>query len=418
MHTFNSFVLVSVLLLHVCMSSVPRNTAPLLWFSTKDTITEYAQVDFRGCHGPECVYIASSPLPNRLSKNLGPYSPSQKLWVVAKHSGEEVLEYIFSQERPEELANTLWISPAAERRVLPSEFNASRYSVEAEPHIAELISRLDVNNIRSMNERLAAYNSRNSHSPDTITAATWLRNHMEVDLDCKNAQLINFRANWAPNVVCEIPGTNPNAPIVVVGAHYDSRSTNVNSPTQRAPGADDNGTGSAAILEILRALTSLIADEGYSINRKLIFALFAGEEQGLVGSAALAQSYVNSGADLTAMVNLDMIGYPDSAFPQRLYWMSGSTTPSLTQLAMELTRSYLGENTQLATTGACCSDQQSFYSRGFPAASVFESRSATNNPNYHQSSDLPATVNFQHTLRNTQSAAALIMTLAELTGPL
>jgi len=230
--------------------------------------------------------------------------------------------------------------------------------------------------------------------------------------------LITFRSGWALNVVCEIPGTDPNAPAVLIGGHYDSRSTNVNSPTQRAPGADDNGSGSAAVLEILTTATSLMGDEGFSFKCKLIFALFAGEEQGLVGSAALASSYVNGDIDLTAMVNLDMIGYPDTANPQTLYWMSGSTTSSLTQLAMELTKTYLGADTILALTGACCSDQQSFYSRGYPAASIFESRSAFNNPNYHQSSDLPATVNFNHVLRNARSAAALITTIAEITGPL
>jgi len=399
------------------MSSVPSRKAPLFWFSTRDVITsEYTQVDFRGCHGPECVYVASSPLPNHPSKNLGPYSPSQKLWVAA-YSGEEYLEYIFSQERPEELSNTLWITSVAEHRVYPAVFNASRYSVEPDPHVAELISRLELSSIQAMVERLSAYNSRNSYAPDTVQAANWLRMYME-SLGCQNAQLINFRAGWAPNVLCEIPGTDPNAPAVVIGAHYDSRSTSSTSPTQRAPGADDNGSGSAAILEILKVFTELIAEEGFSTRCKLIFVLFAGEEQGLVGSAALATSYVNAGVDLTAMINLDMIGYPDSSFPQPLYWMSGSTTPALTTLAFELTRTYLGENTLLATTSACCSDQQSFYSRGYPAASVFESRSAFNNPNYHQSSDLPQTVNFNHVLRNTQSGAGLIMTLADLTGPL
>jgi len=325
---------------------------------------------------------------------------------------------VFSQERPVELSTTLWIASVAEERVLPAVFNATRYlGLEPEPHIAELISRLSLDSIRAMVERLAAYNSRNSHAPDTVQAANWLRNYME-EIGCQNAQLINFRAGWAPNVVCEYPGTDPNAPAVVIGAHYDSRGTMANSPTQRAPGADDNGSGSAAILEILKTFNTLVMEEGYSTRCKLIFALFAGEEQGLVGSAALATSYVNAGVDLTAMINLDMIGYPDSAFPQTLYWMSGSTTSSLTQLAMQLTRDYLGENTLVTLTSACCSDQQSFFSRGYVAASIFEARSAFNNPNYHQSSDLPATVNFNHVLRNTQSATGLIMTVAELVGPL
>jgi len=397
------------------MSATSNSAPPLFWFSTKSFITEYTQIDFRGRYGPEYVYVApSSALPG--SKNLGPYDPSQKLWAFATSSDESV-DFIFSQERPKELSATLWVTPVANYRVVPALFNATQSSADPDPHVAEFISRLSLDDIQASVERLSTYNSRNSNSPDTVQAANWLRGYME-QFGCQNVQLIPFRAGWAPNVVCEIPGTDPSAPAVVVGAHYDSRSTNVNSPTQRAPGADDNGSGTAAVLEILSTATGLIRDEGFSFQRKIIFAIFAGEEQGLVGSAALATSYVNNDVDLTAMVNLDMIGYPDNAFPQTLYWMSGATTSSLTQLAIELTRTYLGENTLLATTGACCSDQQSFYSRGYPAASIFESRTASNNPNYHQSSDLPATVNFQHVLRNTRSAAALITTLAEVSGPL
>jgi len=401
-------------LLHLSLAAVPKKEAPLIWFSTKSTVDEYKQIDFRGCYGPECVYVSHFALYGD-SKNLGPYLPTQKLWSVAY---SDKIEYLFSQERPKELSDTLWVTPVADSSVRPAVFNATRfYRTEADPHIEEFISRIDGDEIYDTVVRLAAYNSRNSQSPDTINAANWLRSHIE-DLGCENAQLINFRAGWAPNVLCEISGTDSNAPAVVVGAHYDSRGPNVNSPTQRAPGADDNASGSASILEILRVATTLIRDEGFSFQTKLIFVFFAGEEQGLVGSAALATSYVNSGIDLTAMVNLDMIGYPDPTFPTTLYWMSGSTTSALTQLAIQLTREYLGENTLLATTSACCSDQQSFYSRGYPAASIFESRSAGYNPNYHQSSDLPSTVNFNHVLRNARSAAALITTLSEISGPL
>jgi len=93
--------------------------------------------------------------------------------------------------------------------------------------------------------------------------------------------------------------------------------------------------------------------------------------------------------------------------------MSGSTTRALTDLGISLSKTYMGADTVLATTGACCSDQQSFFSQGYPAASLFESLSAFNNPNYHRSSDTASTVTFEHVFRNTQSAAALMATLAE-----
>jgi len=324
---------------------------------------------------------------------------------------------VFSQDRPTEVSAALWITPVAESRIRPAVFNASAFSLEPEPHVQEFVNRINIDRIRSTVEHLASYNSRNSYSPDTPVAANWLKDFMTA-AGCQNVQLIPFRAGFAPNVVCEIPGTDPNADPVVVGAHYDSRGPSGNSPTQRAPGADDNGSGSAAILDILATAVELINEEGFSFSSKIIFALFAGEEQGLVGSAALAASYVSAGLELTAMVNLDMIAYPDRLNPQTLYWMSGSTTNGLTDLAFEVTKTYLGESTVLARTTACCSDQQSFFSRGYPSASIFESRTASNNPNYHQSSDLPATLTYSHLLRNAKSAAALITTLARLTGPL
>jgi len=390
----------------------------LFWYTTKSAIVhEYTKtIDFRGCYGSECVYVARTPLPNCTSKIIGLYRRTQKLWAVSEYNTEEI-EWVFAQERPADRLKTKWVSPVADSHVIPAVFDATHISADPDPHVAAFLENIQITRIRNMIEALANYNSRNSFSPDTLQAATFLQTFMR-QKGCQNVQLLNFRAGYAPNIVCEIPGSNAQAAAIVVGAHYDSRSTNVNSPTQRAPGADDNGSGSAAILDILETAAHLIANEGFSFTNKIIFALFAGEEQGLVGSSVLAQSYVDNGVSIKAMVNLDMIGYPEPGAEDTIFWMSRSTTPSLTQLAMELARTYFGEDVPLATTTGCCSDQQSFYSRGFPAASVFESNSAGNNPNYHQSSDLPPTITYEHVLRNTKSAAALITTLAEITGPL
>jgi len=410
-------VFVLSVLVHLSTAALPVQK---FWFSTKVPITEYSEIDFRGCYGPECVYVAATAVADYPSKRIGVHGVADlALWAVGKKTptGESV-QFVFSQVRPKDEANTLWATPVADRRIIPAVFNASAYQQdEPDPHVQEFVNSLDGDRIRAIVEHLASYNSRNSLSPDTPRAGDWIADFM-ADNGCQNIQKLTFRNGWAPNVLCEFPGTDPNALPIVVGGHYDSRSTNVNSPTQRAPGADDNGSGSAAVMEILATAHELIENEGFSFEAKIIFVVFAGEEQGLVGSAALATSYSNQGVDLTAMVNLDMIAYPDRTNPQTLYWMSGSTTSALTDLAFELTKLYMGENTLVARTGACCSDQQSFYSRGYPAASIFESRTASNNPNYHQSSDLPSTLNYQHLLRNCQSAAALITTLAKLTGPL
>lgn len=116
------------------------------------------------------------------------------------------------------------------------------------------------------------------------------------------------------NVIGVLPGSNParKNEAIVLGAHYDHlglggrHSMNPNLAGQIHNGADDNASGTAALIEIARAAAANHA----RFQRSVIFVAFAGEELGLLGSA----QYVNSPAvpldDTVAMVNLDMVGRP------------------------------------------------------------------------------------------------------------
>jgi carboxypeptidase Q len=104
----------------------------------------------------------------------------------------------------------------------------------------------------------------------------------------------------ARNVVCEIPGTDPNAGVVVVGGHLDS--------WDLATGATDNGLGSYSILDLARCYHAI----GAKPKRTIRFILFMGEEEGLLGSTALVGSWKTSGEleNIACMINLDMSGNP------------------------------------------------------------------------------------------------------------
>jgi len=280
-----------------------------------------------------------------------------------------------------------------------------------DPLVELFVSGISLTRIRNNVERLALdFFTRNSYSTEAIEAAQYLRDLM-TQYGCLQARIESFRTGFSPNVFCEIPGYDLSSSPVFVGAHYDCRSTGLNDPTQRAPGADDNASGSAGLLDILYTAVNL--QDTLQFRRTIMFALFAGEEQGLIGSGVYAQQLRNDNFQLIGMVNLDMIGYPQPNAPTTLYWMSRSTNQNLTNLGIELTRTYLGEGTIVAPTPACCSDQASFNSQGYPAAAVAESLAYSNNPNYHGSSDLPPTLNFNHVFRTTQAAASLVATLAE-----
>ena len=178
----------------------------------------------------------------------------------------------------------------------------------------------------------------------------------------------SFREDMTAQVIAELRGTETPERVVVVGAHYDSRGTQSASPTQRAPGADDNGSGSAALIELAR----IISESGTRFRHTLRLCLFTGEEPGLIGSRALASQYAAEGQEIIAMFNADMIGWkrPDESIV--LAYMNRSVDMDLTEISMEITRTYVPELGVDFTSG-CCSDQQSFYENGFPAVGFFES---------------------------------------------
>ena len=108
-----------------------------------------------------------------------------------------------------------------------------------------------------------------------------------------------FPERWA-NVIGERTGTKHPHRVFIIGAHYDSIS---DTPFIRAPGADDNASGVAAVLEIARVLSS------FDLERTVRFAFFSGEEQGMVGSRSYASSLAASGDTIVGCLILDMVGW-------------------------------------------------------------------------------------------------------------
>ena len=98
---------------------------------------------------------------------------------------------------------------------------------------------------------------------------------------------------------------------VLISAHYDSRGS---FGSVRAPGANDDGSGTTGILAIART----IGRKGVRFHSHVELAFFAGEEQGLVGSRFYAHKLSKAGANLTLMVQADMIAYRAPEEPPQL----------------------------------------------------------------------------------------------------
>ncbi|MCS6835956.1 MAG: M20/M25/M40 family metallo-hydrolase [Anaerolineae bacterium] len=104
------------------------------------------------------------------------------------------------------------------------------------------------------------------------------------------------------NVVAVVQGYEPGAGTVVVGAHYDSIGTPMESGTAYAPGAHDNGSGIAAVLELARILSQR------QHRASIMLVLFSAEEVGRRGSIAFVDYLIKQNIDVIGMVNIDGVG--------------------------------------------------------------------------------------------------------------
>ncbi len=104
------------------------------------------------------------------------------------------------------------------------------------------------------------------------------------------------------SVVATLHGDEPGGRTYVMSSHYDSRNTDDSDGTRDAPGADDNASSVAAVLEVARLLANV------PLHATVIFAAYDAEEQGLFGSAHHAQTLRAAGADVQGDLNNDIIG--------------------------------------------------------------------------------------------------------------
>lgn len=110
--------------------------------------------------------------------------------------------------------------------------------------------------------------------------------------------------NDVDNIIVLQRGTKYPDEYVVCGAHYDSYCNGNGHPDSlRAPGADDNASGVAGIMEIARILSN------YKFERSILYCNFNAEEVGLYGSAAFAKECADNDVDIVGYLNLDMTGY-------------------------------------------------------------------------------------------------------------
>ncbi len=176
-----------------------------------------------------------------------------------------------------------------------------------------------------------------------------------------------------------IPGSDPKAPAVVLGAHLDSINQNFGTS---APGADDDASGIAALTEVYRVLLANNIKPRASIH---IFG-YAAEELGLYGSRAIAEAYSAKQVPVRGVLQLDMVAYPGSS--RSLTFYDDFTSKELSVWSEQLYGMYVGLNVKHDQCGYGCSDHASWDRFGYPAIMPFESPFDDMNHRIHTKNDV------------------------------
>jgi hypothetical protein len=341
----------------------------------------------------------------------------------------------------------------------------------ADPRIAAALKQISAEHIQANIEKLASFGTRATISPQDPAslgahhgigaAREWIKSEFErYSRDCggclevKTDGFLEQPADRIPkpteitNVYAVLKGTDPQNTrrFVVVTGHYDSRNGDTFDATGAAPGANDDGSGTAVSLECARVLSKI------KFPATIVFLTVAGEEQGLNGSHHFAQMAKTDGWGVEAVLNNDIVGgdrnpqqdtsvvrvfsegVPAAADEKQLRLIRGlggesdSTSRELARYIAEVSRTY---ETGIKPTLVFRldrylrgGDHYSFNQQGFAAVRFTEYREDYNHQHQNvrtengiEYGDLPKFVNFDYVARVARLNAATLASLASAPPP-
>jgi Peptidase family M28 len=340
-----------------------------------------------------------------------------------------------------------------------------------DPQIAAALRQISAARIQSTIEKLVSFQTRSTLSAqDTASIASghgigaareWIKSEFERDArdcgGCLEVKLDSFteapggripKPTEIANVYAVMRGTDPeNAKrIVLVTGHYDSRNSDNLDTTNLAPGANDDGSGTAVSLECARVLSQL------KFPATIIFLTVAGEEQGLNGSRHFAQMAKSAGWGIEAVLSNDIVG--GDRDPQQdtsvVRMFSEGVPIAATDAELRQIRSLGGESDStsrqlaryIAEVGPTYDaglkpmlifrldrylrggDHSSFNEQGYAAVRFTEFREDYNHQHQNvrtengvEFGDLPKFVNFDYVANVTRLNAATLASLASAPAP-
>ncbi|KAH7106739.1 Zn-dependent exopeptidase [Auriculariales sp. MPI-PUGE-AT-0066] len=236
--------------------------------------------------------------------------------------------------------------------------------------IEKLFEPLDDSHLRADIKELTAFYNRNYKSDNGRKSSDWVFDHVSsiVSKSTLKTSVTKFAHSFAQSSVVarlEDPlDDTKDKPVIIIGGHADS--LNYLLPWYRAPGADDDGSGTVTVFQILRSLV----EQNFTPPRGLAleFHWYAAEEGGLLGSQDIAASYEKAGRKVKGMLQMDMVAFLRPGTPEIIGFFKDVVDKSLTKFGTKLVDRYIPLPWNMTGCGTSCgSDHMSWTKAGYPA---------------------------------------------------
>lgn len=282
--------------------------------------------------------------------------------------------------------------------------------------VRQFFRDISLRQMQSYLASLTAFHNRYYTSETGVAASLWIRDTAakiaSQPRGKRSRATVSLVSHKFPqsSIVARFPGRNESGPVTIIGAHMDS--INGRNVTGRAPGADDDGSGSTNLLEAFRVLVR----GGFRPETPVELHWYAGEEEGLLGSQDIAKSYAENGIVVKGMMQLDMTAYVKPGSVGTVSLVPDFTNSNLTTYIGSIVDEYLDIPWAISPPcGYACSDHGSWTRNGYPAAFPFEAPFGTHhNRLIHTTNDTIKVDGFSwsHTFEYTKLAIAYAVELS------
>jgi Zn-dependent M28 family amino/carboxypeptidase len=281
-----------------------------------------------------------------------------------------------------------------------------------------IVDQVNSTRLKNWIDNLSSFQTRHTKSEYIEDVAYWVKNELQSICNGR-VYFHNFtqsdqgKSYSLKNIICDqgLASTNEDkGHNVLISAHYDSRMEDINQSNARAPGADDNASGVAAVLELARVLSKV------DLKNNIQFVLFSGEEQGQWGSSAYVKQHQTNNTKLDLAMNLDMVGYPSLGLGKVIIehdlgnknTTNDEYSKNVAKFIAQIDSEYTNLEASLRQLGK--TDLIPFEAIGKTIIGFHDGGSELN-PNYHSISDTPDTLDIGYLTSTTKLALATILNL-------